>query len=196
MKAMLRTVLFLDALLSLALGVVFLLSPWKQLYASLQVPRADPAVYGQLLGVVLIGLAWLQWHATLNGQLTVTVARVSGHVNWICGAFILAWMFGLGLPVTGAGIVFLPALAAVLIVFAVFEIKVSHSVRYRERVQQNAKPSATPASPANSTAGAPAEPRWTPPSASTLPPDTSSTGAARPDSSASATQDARQNPHS
>lgn len=187
MKAMLRTVLFLDAVLNLALGVLFLLSPWQQLYASLQVPRADPALFGQMLGVVLAGLAWLQWHATLNGQLTVTVAKVSGHVNWICGAFILAWVLALGLPVKGAGIVFLPALAAVLIVFALLEVKLSHSVRYRERVQettsQSSTASARPAPPA------PTEPRWTPPSSAAPP-------VAPTDSTPSATQDARQNPHS
>lgn len=188
MKAVLRTVLFLDAVLNLALGVLFLASPWQQLYVSLQIPPADPALYGQLLGVLLVGVAWLQWHATINGQLTIAVARVSGHVNWISGALILAWVLALGLHPKGAGMVFLPALAVVLIVFALFLIKLSHNVHTREKAQ-NVKSDKTAGS-----AGALGNQR-TEPYGGAMPP-AAAPGMSTTESKPSASQDARQNPYS
>ncbi|MGL6155730.1 MAG: hypothetical protein ACRC1O_03890, partial [Ralstonia mannitolilytica] len=81
MKALLRIVLFLDAAVALCVGLVLLASPMTSIFGALQLPQPDPAMYGQLLGVVLVGLAWLLWYATVNGQLTSAVAQVIGHVN-------------------------------------------------------------------------------------------------------------------
>ena len=101
MKAMLRTVLFLDAALNLALGVLLIVSFWSSLYAAIEVPAPSPVLYAQALGVAFVGVAWLQWHATVNGQLTATVAKVTGHINWVIGAFVLGWLISGQLAVTG-----------------------------------------------------------------------------------------------
>ncbi|WP_446526995.1 hypothetical protein, partial [Photobacterium swingsii] len=73
MKALLRLVLFLDAAVALCVGLVLLASPMTSVFGALQLPQPEPAMYGQLLGVTLIGLAWLLWQATINGQLTTAV---------------------------------------------------------------------------------------------------------------------------
>ena len=96
MKVLLRGVLFLDAVLNLLLGLLLLLSPSATLYSALQLPQPQPAFYGQLLGVAPVG--WrLLWQATLNGQLTVAVARTVGQST--AGALIVAvWTLFLDVP--------------------------------------------------------------------------------------------------
>ncbi|WP_420998003.1 hypothetical protein ACKI2N_010395 [Cupriavidus sp. 30B13] len=136
MKVLLRAVLFLDALLQLLLGIVLLLSPFTTLYSALQLPQPQPPLYGQLLGVALIGLALLLWQATINGQLTVAVARTVGQVNLVSAVLIVAWMLMLDLPVQGAGKIWLPVLAAVLAFFAAVQLPAAKRVRVREREER------------------------------------------------------------
>jgi len=57
MKALLRLVLFLDAAVALCVGLVLLASPLTSIFGALQLPQPEPAMYGQLLGVMLIGVA-------------------------------------------------------------------------------------------------------------------------------------------
>lgn len=133
MKVLLRAVLFFDAVLDLLLGVLLLMSPFTTLYAALQLPQPQPALFGQLLGVALIGLAWLLWHATFNGQMTVTVARTAGYVNLASALLILSWLVFLELPLEGAGKVWVPILVAMLGFFALVQIPAAKRVRNRER---------------------------------------------------------------
>ncbi|MHA6832987.1 hypothetical protein [Ralstonia pseudosolanacearum] len=133
MKALLRLVLFLDAAVALCVGLVLLASPLSSVFGALQVPQPDPAMYGQLLGVMLLGLAWLLWHATVNGQLTTAVAQVVGHVNLAVAVLVIAWLLFFHLPVDGAGRIWLPTFAAVLALFAAVQIPASRRVRHTER---------------------------------------------------------------
>lgn len=135
MKILLRAVLFLDALLQLLLGILLVMSPFTTLYAALQLPQPQPALYGQLLGVAMIGLAWLLTQATINGQLTVAVARTVGQVNLVSAVMIVVWVLFLDLPVQGAGKIWLLTLAAVLAFFAAVQIPAAKRVRRREREQ-------------------------------------------------------------
>lgn len=133
MKVLLRAVLFFDALLDLMLGILLLFSPFTTLYSALQLPQPQPALFGQLLGVALLGLAWLLLQATWNGQLTVAVARTVGPVN-LAGALLVAtWTLFLELPVQGAGKIWLLALAAVLACLAAVQIPAARKVRAREQ---------------------------------------------------------------
>jgi len=135
MKVLLRAVLFFDALLDLLLGILLLMSPFTTLYAALQLPQPQPALFGQLLGVATIGLSWLLFQATINGQLTVAVARTTGYVNLVSAFLVAAWTLFLDMPVQGAGKVWLLTLAAVLIFFAIVQIPAAKKVRLRERQQ-------------------------------------------------------------
>ena len=103
MKALLRLVLFLDAAVALCVGLVLLASPMTSIFGALQLPQPEPAMYGQLLGVTLIGVAWLLWHATVNGQLTTAVAQVVGHVNLAVAVLVIAWLLFFHLPVVFNG---------------------------------------------------------------------------------------------
>ncbi|MFM0500315.1 hypothetical protein [Paraburkholderia caffeinilytica] len=136
MKPLLRAVLILDALLLLAFGVLFLLTPWISLYNALLLVQTQPALVGQGFGVALIGLAWLALHASIDGSLTSTVAKVVGHVNWLTGVLMLVWLLGLYTPaLTGFGQIVAVLTGVVLLVIGLGGVRLSGAVRRREKVR-------------------------------------------------------------
>lgn len=136
MKPLLRGVLILDALLLLAFGLLFLLTPWTSLYNALLLVQTQPALVGQGFGVALIGLAWLALHASIDGALTSSVARVVGHVNWLTGVLMLVWLLGLHTPaLTGFGQIVAVLTGVVLLVVGLGGVRLSGAVRRREKVR-------------------------------------------------------------
>ncbi|SAK54116.1 hypothetical protein [Caballeronia ptereochthonis] len=135
MKPLLRVVLVINALIFLASGLLFLLTPWARLYGALQLVsiRVQPAFAGQLLGIALIGLSWLAFHAAIDGALTARAARVSGHVQWLGGIVVLVWLLGLHMPdVDERSAV---VVGAVLVVLGLGSVRLSSAVRRRERAK-------------------------------------------------------------
>ncbi|KWF34317.1 hypothetical protein [Burkholderia pseudomultivorans] len=155
MKPLLRAVLIIDAVLLLAFGVLFVLTPWQALFNALQLANVQPAMLGQAFGIALLGLAWLAFHAAINGDLTAPVARAVGHVNWLTGVLTIVWSIGTGngpaLAATGR---VLSAIAGVaLIVLGLGGVRLASAVRRREKAQaldarMPAKPAGEPAMPA------------------------------------------------
>jgi hypothetical protein len=134
MKPLLRVVLILDALLLLAFGLLFLLTPWTSLYDALQLVQTQPALVAQGFGVALIGLAWLALHASFDGALTSKVAKVIGHVNWLTGVLMLVWLLGLHTPsLTGFGQIVAVLTAVVLVLIGLGGVRLSGAVRRREK---------------------------------------------------------------
>ncbi|WOD19684.1 hypothetical protein [Paraburkholderia kirstenboschensis] len=135
MKPLLRAVLIVDALLLLAFGLLFLLTPWTSLYNALLLVQTQPALVGQAFGVALIGLAWLALHASIDGGLTSSVARVVGHVNWLTGVLMLVWLLGLHTPaLTGFGQIVAVLTGVVLLVLGLGGVRLSGAVRRREKL--------------------------------------------------------------
>ncbi|AMM13698.1 hypothetical protein AX768_05870 [Burkholderia sp. PAMC 28687] len=133
MKPLLRVVLVVNALIFLAFGVLFLLSPWGSLWESMHLVRVQPPLIGQLLGVALIGFAWLGFHAAIDGALTATAARVSGHVEWLSGLILIVWL-GLRMSdVTGFGQLLGALIGAALLILGLGSVRLSGAVRRRER---------------------------------------------------------------
>ncbi|MDE1184083.1 hypothetical protein [Paraburkholderia sp.] len=136
MKPLLRAVLIVDALVLLAFGLLFLLTPWTSLYNALQLVQTQPVLVGQGFGVALIGLAWLALHASIDGALTTTGAKVIGHVTWLTGLLMLVWLLGLHTPsLTGFGQLVAGLTGAVLLVLGLGSVRLSGAVRKRERVR-------------------------------------------------------------
>ncbi|CAB3764993.1 hypothetical protein [Paraburkholderia solisilvae] len=134
MKPLLRAVLIIDALLLLAFGLLFLLTPWKSLYDALHLVQTEPALVGQGFGIALVGLAWLALHASLDGALTATVAKVIGHVNWLMALLMLVWLIGLHTPsLTGFGQLVAVLTAVVLVIVGLGGVRLASAVRRRER---------------------------------------------------------------
>jgi hypothetical protein len=136
MKPLLRAVLVVDALLLLAFGVLFLLTPWTALYNALRLVQTGPVLVGQAFGVALIGLAWLALHASIHGGLTAVVAKVVGHVNWLTGLLTLVWLVGLHTPsLTGFGQLVAVLTSVVLVVTGLGGVRLSGAVQRRERAR-------------------------------------------------------------
>ncbi|MGF6955399.1 hypothetical protein [Paraburkholderia youngii] len=134
MKPLLRVVLILDALVLLAFGLLFVLTPWTSLYDALQLVPTEPMLVGQAFGVALIGLAWLALHASFDGALTSTVAKVVGHVHWLIGVLMLVWLLGLHTPsLTGFGQMVAVLAGVALVVIGLGGVRLSGVVRRREK---------------------------------------------------------------
>ncbi|WP_175881214.1 hypothetical protein [Burkholderia sp. BCC0044] len=138
MKPLLRAVLIVDAVLLLAFGVLFVLTPWQALFNALQLANIQPAMLGQAFGIALLGLAWLAFHAAFNGDLTAPVARAVGHVNWLIGVLTVVWSIGTGSgPALAAAGRVLSAVAGVaLIVLGLGGVRLASAVRRRERADR------------------------------------------------------------
>ncbi|WP_334044470.1 hypothetical protein [Burkholderia ambifaria] len=151
MKPLLRAVLIVDAMLLLGFGVLFVLTPWQALFNALQLANIQPAMLGQAFGIALLGLAWLAFHAAVNGELTTPVARVVGHVNWLIGVLTVVWSFGTGNgPALAAAGRVLSAMAGIaLIVLGLGGVRLASAVRRREKAlvleARDAKRSVEPA---------------------------------------------------
>ncbi|KVT90089.1 hypothetical protein WT25_31245 [Burkholderia territorii] len=157
MKPLLRAVLIVDAVLLLAFGVLFVLTPWQALFNALQLANIQPAMLGQAFGIALLGLAWLAFHAAVNGDLTAPVARAVGHVNWLIGVLAVVWSLGTGNgPALAAAGRVLSAMAGVaLIVLGVGGVRLASAVRRREKAQAlEARDAQRPAAPAPAPAAA------------------------------------------
>ncbi|WP_193098617.1 hypothetical protein [Burkholderia sp. Z1] len=152
MKPLLRAVLIIDAVLLLAFGVLFVLTPWQALFNALQLANIQPAMLGQAFGIALLGLAWLAFHAAFNGDLTAPVARSVGHVYWLTGVLTIVWSIGTGSgPALAAAGRVLSAVAGVaLIVLGLGGVRLASAVRRREKAQalEARAPAQRPAEPA------------------------------------------------
>ncbi|MGU7838782.1 hypothetical protein ACV22V_04860 [Burkholderia sp. AW33-5] len=147
MKPLLRAVLIVDAVLLLAFGVLFVLTPWQALFNALQLANIQPAMLGQAFGIALLGLAWLAFHAAVNGDLTAPVARAVGHVNWLIGVLAVVWSFGTGNgpALAAAGRVLSTMAGVALIVLGVGGVRLASAVRRREKAQALEQRPAAPA---------------------------------------------------
>jgi hypothetical protein len=134
MKPLLRAVLVINALIFLVFGLLLLLTPWATLYNALQLVAVQPALVGQLFGIALIGLSWLAFHAAIDGALTATAAKVSGHVEWLSGLVLLVWLLGLHTPeLPGFGQFVTASAGVILLILGLGTVRLAGAVRRRER---------------------------------------------------------------
>ncbi|MBJ9589981.1 MULTISPECIES: hypothetical protein [Burkholderia] len=166
MKPLLRAVLILDAVLLLAFGVLFVLTPWQSLFNALQLQNIQPVMLGQAFGIALLGLAWLAFHAAFNGDLTAPVARSVGHVYWLTGVLTIVWSLGAGSgpALAAAGRVLSVVAGVALIVLGLGGVRIAAAVRRREKAQalEARAPAQRPAEPAMAPAASPAPQRVEP----------------------------------
>jgi hypothetical protein len=133
MKPLLRAVLIVDAGLYLSSGAALLLSPLAAVQRNLLLTPIEPAMVGQMLGLVLLGLAWLSLRGAVDGAMTIGVAKIVGHVTWLAGALVLAWTIGahaLWLP--ALGIVPNVLIGGLLVVIGLGGARFAQAVRRRE----------------------------------------------------------------
>jgi hypothetical protein len=113
----LRSVLLLDAAFSAVTGLVFLAGTWDGLYDAIDLPQGKPAIFVQLGGAVLLGMAYVLWLASRTVAMMVPVARGSAIVTALSTVIIAAWIIHGGLHIDTLGNVLLVAAAVLLAAF-------------------------------------------------------------------------------
>lgn len=113
----LRIVLVADAVFSALVGLLLLAGTWDGLYDALDLPQAQPALFAQVGGAVLWGMAYLLWLAARTPALMVPVARASALASGLAAAVIVAWLINGELGIDALGKVLLIAAAVLLAAF-------------------------------------------------------------------------------
>jgi len=119
----LRIVLLADAAFSVAVGLLFLAGTWDGLYEALDLPGSHPAVFLQIGGAALWGVAYLLWLASRTPTLMLPVARAAALINGISTLIVAVWLIHGGLGTGTLGDVLLAAAAAVTALFTVLYLQ-------------------------------------------------------------------------
>jgi hypothetical protein len=134
MKALLRGVLVINALIFLGFGGLFLLSPWVGSWSAMHLVDVQPVFVGPLFGIALVGLSWLAFHAAIDGALTATAAKVTGHVEWLSGVVVLVWLVRSHTPaMTSFGQVVAALIGVAMLVLGLGSVRLAGAVRRRDR---------------------------------------------------------------
>jgi hypothetical protein len=113
-----------DAVFDAGMGVLLLSASWDDLYDTLQLPVARPALYAQVAGGLLLGYAYLLW-AGVDTPARHILAGTTAAVN-VAGVLVVgAWLVSGNLDAGSLGEVILWLAAAALAVFAVAEIRIA-----------------------------------------------------------------------
>ncbi len=113
----LRIVFWVDALLSAALGLLFLAGTWDGLYDTLDLPQGRPAIFVQIGGALMLGVAYLLWLATRTPALMLPLARAGAIMNALGAGVVIAWLINGRLGIDTLGKVELIVAAVVMAAF-------------------------------------------------------------------------------
>ena len=127
-----KTLLIIDGLINLILGIVLLLFP-ASLVAYLGVPDAQTSFYPSILGGILIGIAialFLESRSTANN--TSGLGLLGAVVINLCGGLVLgAWLLWGDLELPLRGTVFLWGLVTLLVGISSIELATKLSTSQR-----------------------------------------------------------------
>ena len=110
---------WVDAVYSAATGVVLALGTWDGLYDALDLPQGKPAIFTQVAGAVLLGVAYLLWLGTRTPALALPLARAAAIMNALSAGLFIAWLIHGDLGIGTLGKVELIASAVLMSLLAV-----------------------------------------------------------------------------
>src|SRR5688572_16104749 len=87
-----RRIFHADSLFDVGIGLLLLLAGWEGLYRAVGIPPARPPIFAQLLGVALLGFAYLLWVAPDYSSMSRRVAEVAAAGNGASTALLLLWL--------------------------------------------------------------------------------------------------------
>jgi hypothetical protein len=121
----LRVVLLVDAVYSVAVGFLLLAGTWDGLWDAVDLPQGQPALFVQIGGALLWGIAYLLWLAARTPSLMLPVARASALMNALSVVVIVVWLIAGDLDIGTLGTVLLIAAAALSAAFTVLYLMAS-----------------------------------------------------------------------
>jgi hypothetical protein len=121
-QARVRQVLELYAIFLAVVGVLLLLASWDDLYSVLDLPRPEPALFGQLGGIAMIGLAYLLWAASRAGELARSAAVAGTATNALGALLVGSWVLFRDLDIWGVDALGYALLAILTVLLAIFAV--------------------------------------------------------------------------
>ena len=122
MAARLPVVLKANALLDLVAGLLLLMGTWDGLWDALDLPQGRPALFVQIGGATLLGLAYAMWRAADIDALRGPVALGAALADGLAVVVIVAWLLSGNLKgVDALGTTLLILVALVLAAFTVLK---------------------------------------------------------------------------
>ena len=113
-----------DAIFDAGMGVLLLCASWKGLYEALELPVAEPALYAQIAGGLLLAYAYLLWRAP-GTPAAETIAGATAAANALGVVVVGIWLLSGELEAGTLGEVILWAAVVVLAVFAVAQAQIA-----------------------------------------------------------------------
>ena len=108
-------------------GLLLLVAPWNGLYDLLRLPIAQPEVFSQLGGVILIGFAYILSATPDNPAMLRPVASGAAAANGLAALVILVWLVTGKLGIGGFGDVIFVASMLLLAGLAYFQYRISQT---------------------------------------------------------------------
>lgn len=123
-----RYVLRANAVFEFAAGLVLLAGTWDGLWDALDLPQGQPALFVQVGGATLVGLAYLLWQSVGQPPLRAPVARAAAGADGVAALVVLVWLVtGLPEDVDALGTALLIALVVVLGAFAALKALIARA---------------------------------------------------------------------
>src|SRR3954454_18731449 len=99
----LRIVFLVDAVATAISGVVLALGTWDGLYDALDLPQGKPAIWTQVGGAFMLGVAYALWLAARTPALMLPLARAGAIMASLSTAIVVSWLIkgGLGIGTQG-----------------------------------------------------------------------------------------------
>ena len=116
-----RTVLRADAIFDVLVGVLLLSATWDGLFAALDLPQAEPELWTNVAGGLLIAFGYLLWIAPREPHTTSAVAAAAAFANGLGALVLPLWLLFGDLDVGALGTTLLLLVTAILAFFAVAE---------------------------------------------------------------------------
>jgi hypothetical protein len=117
-----RLLLRIDAVFDFVLGLVLLAATWGGLYDALDLPDAEPELYTQLAGGLLVAYSYLLWRAPENRFFASQMALATGIANALGVVLLAIWLSTGDLDVGDLGGILLNVVSAILAVLAALEL--------------------------------------------------------------------------
>ena len=114
-----------DAIFDFAVGLLLLLSPWKALFDALDLPHAEPELFVQVAGGLLVAFGYLLWLAPRDEALAQVVSAPAAVANAAGAVLLAAWLLFGELGTGALGTTLLAVTTALLAFFAVFEARIA-----------------------------------------------------------------------